>query len=136
MADTSITLDIVYFRTIYPQFTDPPVTDEVLEAVFEIAADFVGNPGKRKRMPLWRRRAAIYALMCHLLTLWLQNQSGAPGPLTSAKEGTVSTGFYVPAYTTDNYLKETPCGRQFLLLMASDIYGGLQFTPHDCHPWG
>lgn len=130
-----VVLDIAEFRGRYPQFPESLVADETLAAVFEVAAEFIGNPGSRN-ISYNTRKLLIYALMCHLLTLWHWGAQGQSGPLNSAKEGSVSAGFYVPAYGLRDYLNATPCGQTVFFFLAPYIYGGVQVTPCQPEPWG
>jgi hypothetical protein len=139
----SVIFDIAEFRAVYPQFTEELFSDALLEFGFQSAVALLGNSDAASVFPydpdkgVYDRKIAIYAWLCHQLTLALQARNGQSGPVASASEGSVSVSFAVPAVDQDSYYLQTPCGQYFLQLVAKYSVGGVYVGPDcDCHPWG
>ncbi|OUO94800.1 DUF4054 domain-containing protein [Cloacibacillus sp. An23] len=106
-----ISFDIAAFRAAYPQFAD--ISDEQLQGFWDVACIISGlNRDGSVISDLDARQVILFMLVCHLATLY---QRGAVvGPLTSATEGSVSSGFAAPPYTLQNWwYLQTPCGAAY-----------------------
>ena len=85
------------FRSLYPQFEDETVfTDAVLTAAFEEAVQILGNDNSvlpfDPQKNVFTRQIALYKATCHILTLQYLTED-APGRISSATQGSVSTSF-------------------------------------------
>lgn len=139
-----VVFDAQEFLEDFPKFTKPDgtglLTDAQLAQAFEVACLLLDNTDK-SLVPydpdkgILVRKTLLYLLVCHLATLalWPLGQSG---PMSSATEGSVSTGFSLPTGTGDAYYNQTPCGQTFWKLMRSYTAGGRYYAKHYVHPWG
>jgi hypothetical protein len=127
------------FKQVMPQFAD--LSDDVLNYYFGMATGVIDNTDASP-FPydpikgIFARKYILYALTCHLLTMRQRAANGQPGPLTSASEGSVSTGFAVPPVSDRSYYSETACGRSFLALIRPYALGGRIVPACHWHPWG
>lgn len=138
-----VVFDAETFRTYYPAFSDATrYPDAVLSAAFDQACAFLGNTDQsvlpyNPDQNVYTRQIVLYKATCHILTLEYI-MADQPGRITSASEGSVSTGFDLlkgQSYTAD-WWAQTPCGRALWALMLPYIRGGRLYTSPDYHPWG
>lgn len=127
------------FLDTYPQFTDK-LTDGQLMQAWGIAGLILRNDAQcvvpwEPERHVFTRRSLLYLLMCHLCTLALRPYDQA-GPLNSAAEGSVSSGFAVPAKPDSTYFCQTPCGATYWQLIQQYCKGGYYFAFTEVHPWG
>ena len=123
----------------YPQFQGQ-LTDAQLMQAFNVACLMLDNTDASP-VPydpdngVETRKILLWLLVCHLATLALRpvNQSG---PLTSASEGSVSTGFQVPQSLNGQYFVQTPCGSTFWQAIRKYVVGGRYYDICHFHPWG
>lgn len=113
------------FRGIYPRYAG--MTDEQLNYAFGVACVLVNNT-ERSSVPYdppveVTRKIILYALVCHLCELALRG-GGLVGSLSSAAEGSVSTGFAVPTNPNAAWYNQTQCGATAFQLMQPFIMGG------------
>ncbi len=147
-----VVFDVSEFREFYPQFADPvKYTDARLQGMFDTANAYLcallKSPCDLPYCPdkgIVVRKIALYALMCHLLTMADRAQTGQSGPVTSATEGSVSVGFAGPMqYDTKNpwsFFGLTPCGEAFWTLISpyriANMAGGMYVPCKPVERWG
>ena len=133
------------FIELYPQFADK-YTSAFLSLMWEQVCAIVDNTDN-SRIPyntdegVVVRKIVLYAIMCHFLTMQEWTTNGQPGALTSASEGSVSTGFNIPSYGSGgsvfaDWLNQTNCGRTAWMLMRKYFLGGQYYGMKVCHPFG
>lgn len=125
----AVIFDSAEFKLVYPQFIDLP--DEQLQHFFDAATILVDN-SERSKVPfnppkIMTRKVILYALVCHFATLFLRG-GGVVGSLTSASEGSVSTGFTVPTNPNAAWFNQTQCGAFAYQLMLPFIVGGRAYN--------
>lgn len=118
--------DLAAFRAAYPQFDT--IEDSLLEGFWDIAcAVSQMNTGTSRVTDLTTRQTLLFLLVCHLCTLY--QRGNVVGPLTSASEGSVSSGFAAPPYTAQNWwYLQTPCGAMFWEAMRFYRTGGKYYA--------
>lgn len=126
---SAVTFDIAEFRGIFPQFAEIP--DAQLNYFFDTATILVDNSG-RSKVPfnppaVTTRKTILYALVCHLCTLFLRG-GGVVGTLSNAAEGSVNTGFSVPQNPNAAWYNQTQCGATAYQLMIPFIMGGRAYN--------
>lgn len=116
----------VEFKDIYPQFGD--FADARLEFFFDGACVLVNNSEKSivpYDPPKDRtRKIILYALVCHACILEARG-GGVVGALTSAAEGSVSSGFAPlngPAAAA--WYQQTQCGATAWQMLTPFMLGG------------
>lgn len=136
-----VEFDVTEFRTLYPKFTEKVASDVQLEFAFQKACVILDNTDKsivpyNPDKGVYTRKVMLYLLVCHLITIALWSASGQSGPITSASEGSVSTGFNVPTSNTGEWFKQTPCGYTFWQMIQAYNIGGRYYAIKYSHPWG
>lgn len=123
----------------YPQFKGQ-VTEGQLKQAFDIACMILDNTDNSPipydpEKGIETRKIMLWLLLCHLVALALRpvNQGGT---LTSATEGSVSTGFSLPTSVNGQYFMQTPCGQTFWELLRKFSIGGRYYDLKRFHPWG
>lgn len=139
-----VVFDPEAFLEMFPKFTKPDgtslLTDAQLQACFDQACLLLDNTDKSP-VPydpdkgIMIRKTLLNLLVCHLATLalWPLGQSG---PLSSATEGSVSSGFQIPTGTGSAFYNQTPCGQAYWQAMLPYTIGGRYYAKHYYHPWG
>ena len=143
MAFTAVVFDEAAWRALYPQFAT--VTSEQLNALWEMAVSIIDN-SEGTFIPydpdngVYVRKIMLYALLCHLATIAMQDQAGQPGTLTNASEGSVSAGFYMPQFpqagVTGAWYNQTPCGRTVWMMLRRYSLCGRYYSVKHFHPYG
>lgn len=140
----NVTFNIEEFRSMYPQFSSDKISDDVLNALYLVAVDIVGDTDENSFAPydpengIKERKILLYTATCHLATmhLWPDGQSGR---IASASEGSVSTSFDLikpnGGYTAQ-YWTQTKCGQLFWLIFQKYTKGGRFYAMKHVHPWG
>ena len=110
-----MTLTVVRFREIYPEFTEELYPDVRVEYMLELAQEVHGCSEN-----------AIYALTAHLLALASAEGTGISGgtvttgtiqTVKKARVGRVATEFVSMAGNIEDvYYEQTPYGKTYLLL--------------------
>lgn len=127
------------FLDYYPQFVGK-VTDSVLEKLWIVATTLIPNT-ENSPIPydpdqgIYVRKLLLYALMCHMITVQLNDSVGA---VTSATEGSVSASVTIPTAKGyfQQWLNSTPCGQLAWLLMRKYTErGGKLYVSNHRHPW-
>ena len=144
MASIAVAWDEAAWRELYPQFCNS-VTSEQLSMLWKMAVTLIDN-GEGAVLPydpakgIYAREIALYALMCHLATIATQDAAGQPGTLTSASEGSVSAGFYMPQFPAGGvsaaWYNQTPCGRNVYMILRRYALGGIYYPVRHVHPFG
>lgn len=139
-----VVFDIETWREQYPQFTGadgrPLVSDAQLQHAFDLACLLLDNtddsvvPYDPDRN-IYIRATLLGLLVCHLATLALRPIE-QPGPMTSASEGSVSTGFSIPQTPNGEYYGQTACGQTFWQALRPYLTGGRYYRVRYRHPWG
>lgn len=127
--------DIDKFREVYPQFTKDAINDAALQWQADLALETImkiNNFGLLTDIQLER---ALYALVCHLCTLWQRSVDGETGTVASVTEGSVSASFSVPDPNDKNFYMQTPCGKAYLSIIRGLLYGGRFYGYEEFHPW-
>lgn len=121
------------FREGYPQFS--AVSDGQLRMAFRVAALIINNTD-RSLIPydpdagVFDRETVMLMLCCHLLTL-AGRGDGAVGAVTSASEGSVSTGFSQPQSLQDaGWFSQSQCGLAAYQLLQGRLAGGRYYAYH------
>ena len=113
------------FKALYPRIAD--FSDAQLNHAFNLACELVNNTDASSipyNPPATvARKLILYALVCHLCELALRG-GGLVGSLSSAAEGSVSTGFAVPTNPNAAWYNQTQCGATAFQLMQPFIMGG------------
>ena len=122
--------DIAAFRAAYPQFAD--ISDEQLTGFWDAACIISGmNTDGSVIGDLDARQTILFMLVCHLATLY--QRGNVTGVLTSATEGSVSSGFAAPPYTLQNWwYLQTPCGAAYWEAMKPYRTGGKYYAFRRC----
>lgn len=127
-----LTFDIAAFRAAFPQFAD--VTNAQLEYYWDVACLISGlNTDGSPISNLTSRQTILFLLVCHLATL-AQMGDILTGQLTSATEGSVSSGFaaFPTKNLTEAWYTKTQCGA--LYWQATKFYwtGGRYYAFKRC----
>ena len=137
-----VTFSAEEFRKYYPKITADLVSDEELQAQFEIACTYIDNTGNSPfpYNPLegvMTRKTMLYLMICHLLGSVSTIPLGQAGVAQSASQGSVSVGFSgINTSQLGFWLSETSCGRALWQLMRPYALGGLHVTHENYHPYG
>lgn len=131
-----VIFDIENFREIYPELAS--MSDPVLQAGFDTACLILNNtdasPVPYDPPTVTARATLLNMLTCHLLALRKRGLF-AVGQVSSASEGSVSTGFAMPpAINQAGYFSQTQCGLAFWQAMQPYIVGGRYYAPSFCRP--
>lgn len=130
------------FRKFYPKITPELVSDEELQAQFEIACTYINNTDNsifpyNPPAGVTTRKVMLYLMVCHLLGSVSTIPLGQAGVAQSASQGSVSVGFSgVNTSQLGQWLSETACGRSLWQLMRPYALGGLHVTHENYHPYG
>ena len=127
-----LTFDIAAFRAAFPQFAD--VTDAQLENYWNIACLISGlNTDGSPISNLTSRQTILFLLVCHLATL-AQTGDVMTGQLTSATEGSVSSGFaaFPVKNLTEAWYMKTQCGALYWQAMKFYWTGGRYYAFKRC----
>lgn len=127
--------DIEKFRIVYPQFTVNVISDVALQWQADLAIETIKNISNFGLLTDIQLERALYALVCHLCTLWQRSLDGQAGVVSSATEGSVSATFSVPDPNDKNFYMQTPCGQAYLSIIKGLLYGGRFYGYKDFHPW-
>ena len=115
------------FRALYPQFTDPPTTDAMLQFYFDLATLILNNACTSAVSNAEQRERLLNLLVAHIATLTpIAPAAGAGsgsqmvGPISSASEGTVSVSSGFAAQVSQNaaWYAQTQYGFLFWQLTA------------------
>ena len=121
-----ITFDEAVFRAAYPEFSD--VTTQTLSGYWDAACVITGINTDVSPVPENVRRVLLNMAVCHLATL-AQRGDNISGILTSAHEGSVSSGYAAPPMTARNWWwLQTRCGAAYWEAMKPYRSGGLYFA--------
>lgn len=104
----------------YPQFSE--ISDEQLTSFFAIAEQIVDNSENSRITDLKERKILLYLLVCHMATLYLRGD--ITGNITSASQGSVSSGFGSYDLGNGKWFGQTPCGALFWQLTGKYRAGG------------
>lgn len=124
---------------VYPEFKGK-VSDAQLKFCFDLACQILDNsdgspvPYDPER-GIETRRLLLWMLVCHITALALR-PVGQAGVLTSASEGSVSTGFQIPSFPNGQYFNQTPCGQSYWQAIKRFVLGGKYYASKHYHPWG
>lgn len=116
-------VDVAGFRIRYPEFTDPPYTDALIESRIEDATcDFSRSKLSASACGDNIYCRIIYALAAHNLTLWNKTQKGSitsGGSISSKTVGKVSVSYSLSssAGSTEDFYKQTLYGSDYLMLL-------------------
>ena len=127
-----LTFDIAAFRAAYPQFAD--ITDAQLENYWNVACLISGlNTDGSPISDLTSRQTILFLLVCHLATL-AQTGDILTGQLTSATEGSVSSGFaaFPTKNLTEAWYMKTQCGALYWQAMKFYWTGGRYYAFKRC----
>ncbi len=116
-----VVFDPVAFVAEYPEFT--PVTNPRMQTMFDIAQQsLLDNTDNSPVMDIPYRTQLFYMLVAHLLTIYKavptqgQGNSRPPGRISTATEGTVTSGFEYNMPTGSGmaaWYIQTPYGAMF-----------------------
>lgn len=118
-----MTVDVAGFRARFPEFVDPPFTDEVIQVRLDDAeCDFsrsklgTGECGER----IYER--IIYTLAAHHLRIWDNTQKGSStggGAIASKSVGKVSVSYARSSSSSlqDDFYLQTIYGQEYLTLL-------------------
>lgn len=128
---STITLDLVTFRALFPQFADTAkFPDQLVQLQFDMATSYI-SADTYGDMPVAARTNALYLMTAHLLMLGViiatGNYSGVPGVVTGSSVGDVSVTLQAPPSGTSQWrwwLNLTPYGQQLLALLQAQAAGG------------
>ena len=130
-----VVFDAGEFREQYPQWA--ALSDARLGAAFDTACLVLANTegGPAPYNPdrgVFIRKTLLYLLMCHMLTL--DERGGSlVGVISSATEGSVSTGFSLPQKLSDaGWYAQTQCGLTFYQAAKAYFLGGRHFAYCKC----
>lgn len=134
-----VAFDSQAWLEVYPEFKGK-ITDAQLQFCFDLACQILDNtdaspvpydPDKG----IETRRILLWLLVCHIAALALR-PVGQAGTLTSATQGSVSTGFQLPNFLNGQYFNQTPCGQSYWQTVKKFIIGGRYYDIKKFHPWG
>lgn len=134
-----VVFDAEEWLNSHPQFVGK-VTEAQLDEAFGVACLLLDNTDNSP-VPydpangIMTRKILLNLLVCHLVTLALR-PIGQAGTLTSATEGSVSTGFSVPQSPGADYWMQTSCGQTFWQAVRRFVVGGRYYPACHYHPWG
>jgi len=143
MAFIAVEWNEAEWRSLYPQFAS--VTSAQLSALWKMATSIISNSEGSPihydpNVGVYARQIILYALMCHLATIAMQDAAGQPGTLTNASEGSVSAGFYMPQLPAGGvsgaWYNQTPCGRTVWMMLRRFSLGGRYYPMKYIHPYG
>lgn len=134
-----VVFDAEDFLNSHPQFVGK-VTEAQLDNAFDVACLLLDNT-ENSPVPydpekgIETRRILLNLLVCHLVTLALRPIEQA-GALSSASEGSVSTGFSIPQNAGADWWMQTNCGQVFWQAVRHFLIGGRYYGYPKFHPWG
>lgn len=123
------------FREVYPQFTKEAISDTALQWQVDLAIETISNINNFGLLTDIQLERALYALVCHLCTLWQRSVEGETGTVSSVSEGSVSASFSVPDPNDKDFYIQTPCGKAYLSIIKGLLYGGRFYGHTEFHPW-
>lgn len=127
-----VDFDIAEFREQYPQFSE--ITDGQLTSFFAIAGQIINNSDSSWVTDVDERKILLYLLVCHMATLALRGD--ITGNITSASQGSVSSGFGSYDLGSGKWFGQTPCGAAFWQLTGKYRAGGRYYAYQRCnHRW-
>jgi len=134
-----VVFDATEWLNAHPQFVGR-ITEAQLNDAFDVACLLLDNTDNSPvpydpEHGIETRRILLNLLVCHLATLALRSPEQA-GALTSATEGSVSTGFQIPQAANADWWMQTPCGQTFWQAVRRFIVGGRYYPFPNYHPWG
>jgi hypothetical protein len=126
-----ITLNLVTFRILFPQFADPTAFPDVkVSANFDMATGYV-SADTYGDMPVAARTQALNLMTAHLLALGViiaqNNYSGQVGIVTGATVDSVAITLAAPPSGSSQWkwwLNTTPYGAQLVALLEAQSVGG------------
>lgn len=128
---TTVTLNPVTFRAMFPQFTNVTTfPDALIQINFDMGTAYV-SPEVCGDMSLAARTQAVYLMAAHLMALNVviaQNAyQGQAGITTGATVDGISVTLAAPPYGTSQWrfwLNQTPYGAQLVALLEMQAAGG------------
>lgn len=133
MASDIIEITAQEFRAYYPEFKNPPYTDEVIIRFINLAYCYVSNLNCGCFKPDCRKQA-LMLMIAHLLTIWtyIQGESGNPlqggvsasvGLSQKAKVGEVQVELAMPTIQSmyQSWLNSTEYGKMLYALLMAHI---------------
>jgi len=129
---TTITLNPVTFRAMFPQFSNATTFPEpVLQMSFDMGTSFV-SPEVGCEVPEAARTQAVYLMAAHLMALNViiatNAYQGQAGITTGATVDGISVTLAAPPYGTSQWrywLNQTPYGAQLIALLDMQAAGGM-----------
>jgi len=129
-AESEITLTVEQFRADFPEFTDPPYTDAIVQAAIDRSACFISktNSGPLKDEC---RLLAIEYMAAHLLKVCggaSGGNGGSQGGLVgSSSIGSVSVSMVPPPGSSSftYWINQTCYGQAYLALLQTKAPAGL-----------
>ena len=128
------------FRVLYPQFTDPPTTDAMLQNYFLLATFILANCCGSVVQNAVEREQLLNLLVAHIATITpIQPAAGAGsgatmfGPISAATEGSVSVaaGFAASISQNSAWFLQTAFGALFWQITTQ--YTGMHYVaPAQC----
>ena len=125
-------LDIAAFRAQFPEFTDPPYSDALLTAYWEIATCAMSTVDNCV-ISGDCLQTALYMMLAHITKLLSPGGSGSkPGTVgvkTGATVDKVSVTYAAPPYNSgwQAWLSQTPYGLMLWALLSAKAAGGWYF---------
>lgn len=134
-----VVFDAAEWLDAHPYFVGK-LTESQLNNLFDVACLLLDNTDSSP-VPydpdngVMTRKILLNLLVCHLATLALRPPEQA-GALSSATEGSVSTGFQIPQSANADWWMQTPCGQTFWQSVRRFLVGGRYYDTCHYHPWG
>lgn len=124
---------------IYTEF-EGKLTDAQLNYAFNLATLLLDNTDASPvpydpEKGVETRKILLWLLVCHLASLAIR-PIGQSGALTSATEGSVSTGFQIPQSPNAAWFNQTNCGASYWQAIRKWAVGGRYYGEQHFHPWG
>lgn len=134
-----VVFDPAEWLAVHPQFNGK-FTDAQLNHFFELACLLLDNTDSSPvpydpARGIMTRKILLGMLVCHLASLALRPVEQA-GALTSATEGSVSTGFQLPQSPNGQWYQQTACGQAYWQAIKKYTIGGRYYPFRSIHPWG
>ncbi len=133
-------LTVPEFRARFPEFVDPPVTDDQIQALID---DTLCNFDQERWDCLYKRGHSLY--VAHLLTVTSGQQAGNGGSVgldaaqSKAVDGvSVSYATYTPDNFNDAFFAGTSYGREYLMMrdkvgigaVCTGVEGVVRYNPY------
>jgi len=118
------------FRAMFPVFTDPPFTDGMLQAAFDISTTFLRNDGSSPVKTVALQTRLLYMLTAHVsVLLYGADGTGASlvGRVASASEGSVSVSTDFPQNPNSAWYTQTQYGAMYW--QATMAYRTVNYRP-------